>query len=153
MSVPALDLLNYSGVSVSMEITLSPLSPPLFLVLVSTPSMTVHGNRNKKVILGQPFQIKCHSDIGSFPITYTLKKNHRTLNHTTVSTSSQEAVFTVTIMSEKEIGEFGCEAHNEGGVSAQTSDTLRVQVIGEPAAATFSPEHKFLQTCFTPLLF
>ncbi|XP_060774583.1 platelet endothelial cell adhesion molecule isoform X3 [Neoarius graeffei] len=94
-------------------------------VLVSRPNITVLHD----VILGQLFQIECYSDSGSFPITYTLKRNHSRLSIITVSRPSQKAIFNISIRFEKEINEFTCEAQNNGNDSVQMSGALSAQVI------------------------
>lgn len=92
------------------------------------------------VILGQLFQIECYSDSGSFPITYTLKRNHSRLSIITVSRPSQKAIFNISIRFEKEINEFTCEAQNNGNDSVQMSGALSAQVIGE-LRGTIDPEN------------
>ncbi|XP_053493644.1 platelet endothelial cell adhesion molecule isoform X2 [Ictalurus furcatus] len=104
-------------------------------VLVSKPTITVLG----EVVLGRSFQIECYSDTGSFPITYSLNRNHRTLNYIEVSTAFQKAIFNASIMSENEIHEFRCEAQNNGINPALTSNALLAPVtvpVGKPTLMT-----------------
>ncbi|XP_027024125.2 platelet endothelial cell adhesion molecule isoform X2 [Tachysurus fulvidraco] len=93
-------------------------------VLISKPNITALG----EVILGRSFQMECRSDRGSFPITYTLKRNDIVLAHTSVSKAYQKAIFHSSIQHENQIQEFRCEAQNNGNDSAQMSDALLTQV-------------------------
>lgn len=112
--------------------SLSPLPP----VLVSKPTITVLG----EVVLGRSFQIECYSDTGSFPITYSLKRNYTKPNYIVVSRAFQKAIFNASIMSEKEIHEFRCEAQNNGINPALTSNAPHATVTGE-LPVTFNPEN------------
>ncbi|XP_060725008.1 platelet endothelial cell adhesion molecule isoform X1 [Tachysurus vachellii] len=93
-------------------------------VLISKPTITVRG----EVILGRSFQMECRSDRGSFPITYTLKRNNVVLARTSVSEAYQKAIFNSSIQHENQIQEFRCEAQNNGEDSAQMSDALLTSV-------------------------
>ncbi|XP_035493462.2 platelet endothelial cell adhesion molecule isoform X3 [Scophthalmus maximus] len=77
-------------------------------VSVSIPKISVVG----KVVLGQPFNIRCHSDTGSFPINYTLIRNYDNVATTSVKLPSQEALFSVTISRPEELSKYMCEAKN-----------------------------------------
>ncbi|XP_026765492.3 platelet endothelial cell adhesion molecule isoform X3 [Pangasianodon hypophthalmus] len=121
-------------------------------VLVSRPTITVLG----EVVLGRPFQIECSSENGSFPITYILKQNQMTLSKTSVSEPLQKAIFAASIQSEKEIGQFTCEAQNNGVDSARTSDALLAPVtvpvekpilMTLPVAADITEDHEVQFHC------
>ncbi|XP_073708083.1 platelet endothelial cell adhesion molecule [Garra rufa] len=92
-------------------------------VLVSKPEITVDG----PVIVNKPFWIRCHSENGSLPIIYSLKRNNITLNRTEVS--FKEARFLAMISTPSDISSYLCEAENNGQVSVKMSDRLHVTVI------------------------
>ncbi|XP_062853212.1 platelet endothelial cell adhesion molecule [Trichomycterus rosablanca] len=107
-------------------------------VLVSKPIIKVVGS----VILGNPFQIECHSQNGSLPITYTLKKASEVQGQKKVSGPSERARFTALLYSENEINDFRCEAQNNGLHSVHLSESLTAQVtvpVGRPLL-TIAPD-------------
>ncbi|XP_056588053.1 platelet endothelial cell adhesion molecule isoform X3 [Triplophysa dalaica] len=79
-------------------------------VFVSRPEIRVDG----PVIVGKPFRIYCHSENGSLPISYTLKRDHLNLNWTEVSSLHNEASFLATVSTPAEISSYWCEAKNTG---------------------------------------
>ncbi|XP_062244082.1 platelet endothelial cell adhesion molecule isoform X2 [Platichthys flesus] len=93
-------------------------------VSVSIPKISVVG----KAVLGQPFNILCQSDTGSFPINYTLLWGYDKLSTTTVKLPREEALFTVTISRPEEINKYMCEATNKHG-EAPLSKRLLAAVI------------------------
>ncbi|XP_057183072.1 platelet endothelial cell adhesion molecule isoform X2 [Triplophysa rosa] len=92
-------------------------------VFVSKPKITVDG----PVIVGKPFRIYCHSDNGSLPIFYNLKRNHFNLNWTKVSSHHDEASFLATVSTPAEISSYWCEAKNNG--PPKMSERLNASVI------------------------
>ncbi|XP_056102126.1 platelet endothelial cell adhesion molecule isoform X2 [Rhinichthys klamathensis goyatoka] len=93
-------------------------------VLVSKPEITVDG----PVIVEKPFWIRCHSENGSLPITYSLKRNNLILNSTKVSRFQEEARFLALISTPSDITSYMCEAKNND-VSIKMSERLQVTVI------------------------
>ncbi|XP_040891547.1 platelet endothelial cell adhesion molecule isoform X3 [Toxotes jaculatrix] len=93
-------------------------------VSVSVPKISVDG----KVVLGQPFKIRCHSENGSLPINYTLQKGHEQLKTTSIELPTQQALFTVTIAKPEEIREYKCKAKNNHR-PASSSEGLVAAVI------------------------
>lgn len=96
-------------------------------MLVSKPEITVDG----PVIVDKPFWILCHSENGSMPIIYSLKRNNFILNWTKVSHFQEEARFFALISTPSDISSYFCEAENNGQVSIKMSERLHVTVIGE----------------------
>ncbi|XP_051996677.1 platelet endothelial cell adhesion molecule isoform X3 [Xyrauchen texanus] len=94
-------------------------------VLVSKPEITVDG----PVIVGKPFWITCHSENGSLPINYTLKRNHFNVNWTEESYTHNKSRFLVEISTPADISSYWCEAKNNGPVSAKMSERLYAHVI------------------------
>ncbi|KAI4879464.1 hypothetical protein NFI96_014534 [Prochilodus magdalenae] len=94
-------------------------------VLVSRPLIEVV----KQVVLSRPFQIRCHSENGSFPITYTLIRNDKTLNRSLATDPHVQPTFFAIINSEREIHEFRCEAQNSQHVPPLRSEALSAPVI------------------------
>lgn len=81
--------------------------------------------------MNEPFWIHCHSDNGSVPIIYSLKRNNITLNRTEVSDLHEKAHFLAMISTPSDISSYMCEAENNGQVSSKMSERLHVIVIGE----------------------
>lgn len=96
-------------------------------VLVSKPEITVDG----PIILNKSFWIRCHSENGSLPIIYLLKRNSITLNRTEVSYLHKEVHFLAMISTPSDISSYMCEAENNGQVSIKNSERLHTTVIGE----------------------
>ncbi|KAK7144587.1 hypothetical protein R3I94_010872 [Phoxinus phoxinus] len=94
-------------------------------VLVSKPEITVDG----PVIVDKPFWIRCHSENGSLPINYTLKRKNSILNSTKVSHFQEEARFLALISTPSDIRSYLCEAENNGQVSIKMSERLHATVI------------------------
>ncbi|CAB1344927.1 unnamed protein product [Coregonus sp. 'balchen'] len=94
-------------------------------VLVSKPDITANG----RVIVGKPFQVRCHSDRGSLPIKYTLWKKYSEVNSTTVQQPHHQAVFPITIQHYSDIQDYKCEAQNNPKVDALVSNKLNTTVI------------------------
>ncbi|XP_028828949.1 platelet endothelial cell adhesion molecule isoform X2 [Denticeps clupeoides] len=92
-------------------------------VLASQPVLSVMG----KVILGRPFDICCHSENGSLPITYSLYYDEDVINTTTVQQPNTTAVFTATVNRTEFIWKFRCRAQNHG--HGYMSEHLNVQVV------------------------
>lgn len=81
--------------------------------------------------MNESFLIHCHSDIGSLPIIYSLKRNNIILNRTEVSDLHEKAHFLAMISAPSDISSYMCEAENNGQVSSKMSERLHVTVIGE----------------------
>ncbi|XP_029110215.1 platelet endothelial cell adhesion molecule isoform X1 [Scleropages formosus] len=105
--------------------------------LVSSPLIMARG----MVVLNKPFTILCRSKKGSFPINYTLLKRQRPVGVYTVHSSSDEAVFNVSIRSKEEIQEFSCDAQNSGHQSKKLGLALNgtvIEPISRPELETIS---------------
>ncbi|KAM6957118.1 platelet endothelial cell adhesion molecule [Aplochiton taeniatus] len=78
-------------------------------VPVSTPFLTVVGNQ---LVVGKPFQLRCHSERGSLPIEYTLR-SPGTQAAMVVSRPWEQAVFNITsIQRSSDLRSFVCRAKN-----------------------------------------
>lgn len=106
-----------------------------FTVFVSKPEITVDG----PVIVGKPFRILCHSENGSLPIIYTLKRNHFNLNWTKVSNHHDEASFFGKVSTPAEISSYWCEAKNNG--PPKMSERLYATVIGKMIIKVLTVTH------------
>ncbi|KAG7491733.1 hypothetical protein MATL_G00006490 [Megalops atlanticus] len=100
-------------------------------VLVSKPVISVIGD----VILGRPFRIRCHCEKGSLPISYTLMKNKKKENISTVSQPDDKAIFTAIIHKKEEIRHFTCDAQNKGPPGLESA-ALIASVIEPVSKAT-----------------
>ena len=95
-------------------------SPPLPpTVPVSEPVLTVVGGR---LVVGRPFALRCHSDSGSLPITYTLHGPRRPAQTREVRWVGEEAVFnTSAVQQSADLLTFLCRAQNNELSAARTS--------------------------------
>ncbi|XP_068445118.1 platelet endothelial cell adhesion molecule isoform X2 [Clinocottus analis] len=93
-------------------------------VSVSTPKISVVG----RAVLGRPFKILCHSELGSLPINYTLLTGYEQLSTFIVKQPLQQALFTVSITKPDEISKYMCEAKNRQR-EAPLSKRLNATVI------------------------
>ncbi|XP_064180407.1 platelet endothelial cell adhesion molecule isoform X12 [Anguilla rostrata] len=99
-------------------------------VLVSKPSIFVPG----KVIVGKPFQIHCHCENGSLPVSYTLLSNRVPQPPVLlVRQPNKTASFWVTVRRKEDVRNFTCEAENNGHSSRKQSQVLDVAVT-EPVS-------------------
>ena len=105
-------------------------------MLVSRPLIEVV----KQVVLRRPFQIRCRSENGSFPITYTLIRNDKTLNHSLATDPHVQPTFFAIINSESEIHEFSQH------VPPLRSEALSAPVIGK-LTVMVSPETPLTVGC------
>ncbi|XP_028267630.1 platelet endothelial cell adhesion molecule [Parambassis ranga] len=82
-------------------------------VPVSKPVLSVVGGT---LLLGKPFQLLCHSDNGTLPITYTLHGPNRPAEHRVVSRPGQQAVFNSrAVFKGSDLTRFLCHANNRNG--------------------------------------
>ncbi|XP_068078052.1 platelet endothelial cell adhesion molecule isoform X4 [Danio rerio] len=95
-------------------------------VLVSQPEIRVDA---PPVIVDKHFWIHCHSQNGSLPIIYTLKRNNITVNRTEVSNPHEKARFIAMISAPSDISSYFCEAENNGKISVKMSQRLNETVI------------------------
>ncbi|XP_036427276.1 platelet endothelial cell adhesion molecule isoform X3 [Colossoma macropomum] len=82
-----------------------------------------------KVVLGHPFKIHCRSEKGSFPINYTLIRNHKPLNHYLSLHKDDQAVFSADITTKDEIHAYKCKAWNSQNSPPLMSEALSAPVI------------------------
>ncbi|XP_028311509.1 platelet endothelial cell adhesion molecule [Gouania willdenowi] len=79
-------------------------------VPVSKPVLSVVGGT---LLLGKPFQLRCHSDSGTLPITYTLHISDRMSQQRVVSRPEEEAIFDLSaIFKSSQLDNFVCHAKN-----------------------------------------
>lgn len=108
------------------------LSLPFFSpVPVSIPVISVVGH----AILGRPVKVLCQSHTGSLPITYTLIKDYDTVSTTTVSQTTEQAIFTVS--SASDLKSYMCEAKNSKK-NPKLSRRLNASVTGKYFSLAFS---------------
>lgn len=97
-------------------------------VPVSAPDIYTVG----KIIIGQPFQLRCESKHGTLPITYTLLKFQTLVAHMTVTGPQRSALFNISSISNRnESHSFTCLAENQGKQYSKSSLPLKSPVIGK----------------------
>lgn len=113
-------------------------SSPLFPVPVSYPVIRAV----EKVIVGRPFKVSCEAENGTLPITYTLLKDHVSVDEKRAE-AAHKALFSINSISHpEEIYRFTCQAHNQGPSIKKNSQSLRTDVIGKRT----TPCHLHAQT-------
>ncbi|XP_062304083.1 platelet endothelial cell adhesion molecule isoform X4 [Osmerus eperlanus] len=80
-----------------------------------------------RVVVGRPFQVSCHSDRGSLPITHTLLRNRVPVGTVTVTRPGQQALFNLTIQRAGEIQDYGCSSRNSR--QAVVGKRLNISVV------------------------
>ncbi|XP_071750457.2 platelet endothelial cell adhesion molecule isoform X1 [Centroberyx gerrardi] len=104
-------------------------------VPVSQPVLSVVGGT---LVLGKPFLLRCHSESGSLPITYTLHGPNRQPDLRVVSRPGDQALFnTSAIQRSSDIRNFLCHARNNEFNPPMTSSDqklLRMTNIIEPVS-------------------
>ncbi|KAM7386645.1 hypothetical protein PAMA_009318 [Pampus argenteus] len=104
-------------------------------VPVSEPKLSVVGG---VLVLGKRFQLLCHSDSGTLPISYTLHGPNRMSNVKVVSKQGEQAIFnTSAIYKSSDIDNFLCHAKNNRNKPPMTGSgqqLLRSTKIIEPVS-------------------
>ena len=63
--------------------------------------------------MGKPFQLFCHSDSGTLPITYTLFSPNRVVESMEVSHPGEQAIFNTSAVNKRsDVDKFLCHAKN-----------------------------------------
>lgn len=101
-----------------------------FTVPVSKPAMSVIGGT---LLLGQSFQLRCHSDTGTLPITYVLFGPSNLHEVREVTKSGESAIFNPPpIFKRSDLDKFRCNAQNNGrkspltGLGEQLQNSTRI---------------------------
>ncbi|KAM7372178.1 hypothetical protein PAMP_009367 [Pampus punctatissimus] len=104
-------------------------------VPVSEPKLSVMGG---VMVLGKRFQLLCHSDSGTLPISYTLHGPNRMPNDKVVSKPGEQAIFnTSAIYKSSDIDNFLCRAQNNRNkppMAGSGQQLLRSTKIIEPVS-------------------
>lgn len=84
------------------------------------------------LVLGKSFQLLCHSDNGTLPITYTLHQPHMLSESRVVSKQGEQAIFNSSaIYKFSDLNSFLCHAKNRQNKPPMTgSGLLRSTIIG-----------------------
>ncbi|CAB1444689.1 unnamed protein product [Pleuronectes platessa] len=106
-------------------------------VLVSKPVLSVVGGT---LVLGTPFQLLCHSDIGTLPIKYTLHGLGKVIGDQLVSRPGQQALFNPPAIFKKlDLNNFICHARNSpshppvvGSVQQLFDSTNVIEPVSKP---------------------
>lgn len=105
---------------------------------VSKPVLSVVGGT---LVLGKPFQVLCHSENGSLPITYTLFSPNGPADPQVVENQGQLAVFNVSALYKtSDMSKLLCHAKNSrhGTVIAETLRyTKIIGMLGTKARGNF----------------
>ncbi|XP_067238833.1 platelet endothelial cell adhesion molecule isoform X2 [Chanodichthys erythropterus] len=99
----------------------------------------------EKVIVGRPFKVSCEAENGTLPITYTLLKDHVSVDEKRAEVA-HKALFSINSISHPdEIYRFTCQAHNQGPSIRKKSQFLRADVIVPVSKPVLVP-HDFTVT-------
>ncbi|XP_046899692.1 LOW QUALITY PROTEIN: platelet endothelial cell adhesion molecule [Hypomesus transpacificus] len=82
-----------------------------------------------RVVVGRPFQVRCHSARGSLPITHTLQRNKAPVGTVTITRPGQLALFNVTIQRAGEIHDYSCSSQNNRHVLPVVGKHLNISVV------------------------
>ncbi|KAK9978222.1 hypothetical protein ABG768_019983 [Culter alburnus] len=94
----------------------------------------------EKVIVGQPFKVSCEAENGTLPITYTLLKDHVSVDEKRAE-AAHKALFSINSISHpEEIYRFTCQAHNQGPSIKKNSQSLRTDVIVPVSKPVLEPQ-------------
>eukprot|EP00066_Takifugu_rubripes_P012824 XP_011602090.1 PREDICTED: platelet endothelial cell adhesion molecule-like isoform X1 [Takifugu rubripes] len=100
-------------------------------VRISQPVLSVVGGT---LVLGKDFQVVCHSDNGSLPITYSLSRPNKPAEIRVVSNPGEQAIFNVTALSKAiDINHMSCQARNSQHEPAM-AQTLHYTKLIEPVS-------------------
>uniref|UniRef100_A0A1A8E988 Platelet endothelial cell adhesion molecule n=1 Tax=Nothobranchius kadleci TaxID=1051664 RepID=A0A1A8E988_NOTKA len=110
-------------------------------VLVSQPVLSVVGGT---LWLGKPFQLLCHSDKGTLPITYVLFGPDNLPEHRVVRDSGEKAIFNLSpIYKSSDLNSFLCHARNSQHKPPTISSgehlrhsTLVIEPVSKPLLTT-----------------
>lgn len=98
------------------------------------------------MVLGKPFKLLCHSDIGTLPIVYTLYSPNKMQEKRVLSKPGEEAIFNVSaVYKSSDINNFLCHAKNSQYRIAisETGHLLRLtNIIGVLDAAKVTARSK-----------
>ncbi|XP_036946015.1 platelet endothelial cell adhesion molecule isoform X2 [Acanthopagrus latus] len=103
-------------------------------VPVSKPVLSVVGGT---LVLGKPFQLLCHSDSGTLPITYTLFSPNTAVESMEVSHPGEQAIFNTSAVNKRsDVDKFLCHAKNSPQRTSvtETGQLLRSATIIEPVS-------------------
>ncbi|KAF1379306.1 hypothetical protein PFLUV_G00174720 [Perca fluviatilis] len=101
-------------------------------VPVSKPMLSVVGGT---LLLGKSFQLLCHSDNGTLPITYTLFNPHMPTESRVVSKQGEQAIFNCSaIYRFSDSNNFLCHAKNSENKPPMTGSGLLLSTIIEPVS-------------------
>ncbi|CAN9505750.1 unnamed protein product [Ophioblennius macclurei] len=120
-------------------------SPTLVIkakIPVSQPVLSVVGGT---LLLGKPFQLRCHSDSGTLSIMYTLHGPNRLTLHKVVSRPEEEAIFSLAaIYKSTDLNSFVCHAKNSPrkppmiGLGGQLlRSTIIIEPVSEPVLSIY----------------
>lgn len=108
-------------------------------------------------MLGKPFQLICHSDSGTPPITYTLRGPKKMVKVKVVNKPGERAIFNASaINAAAHIDNFLCHANNSQHGKAELAQVLHpTNIIGASDAATrvarskasMRPRHNLRSPC------
>ncbi|XP_031176796.2 platelet endothelial cell adhesion molecule isoform X2 [Sander lucioperca] len=101
-------------------------------VPLSKPMLSVVGGT---LVLGKSFQLLCHSDNGTLPITYTLHQPHMLSESRVVSKQGEQAIFNSSaIYKFSDLNSFLCHAKNRQNKPPMTGSGLLRSTIIEPVS-------------------
>lgn len=105
----------------------------IFSEMLSNPKLVpVQGTLN--VVMKQNVTLSCLSQAGSPPVRYTLFKHNQQVSALN-SSESTPALFTLTISSASDVGEYKCKAEHNNSSGGKYSNSLTFTLIGTSCCA------------------
>ncbi|KAG8446068.1 hypothetical protein GDO86_013804, partial [Hymenochirus boettgeri] len=97
-------------------------------VSVSTPVLTHRNKSSGMVVLGSTLELKCKSEKGTLPITYSIFRGNELLD-TREEMMENKAIFKLIITKEKDSGEYHCQTRNRNTGLPQNSNIVNITII------------------------
>lgn len=95
------------------------------------------------LVLGKPFQVLCHSDNGSLPITYTMSSPSSSFETRVVRNPGERAIFNVSALYKaSDISKLICRAKNSRHKPAVTETLHYTNIIGMMGTKAFGSKKK-----------
>lgn len=121
----------------------------LSAVRISKPVLSVVGGT---LVLGKDFQVLCHSDNGSLPMTYSLSRPNKQVETRVVSNPGEQAIFNVSALSKAiHINDITCQARNSPHDPVKAKTLHYIKLIGMLDAKALG--NKQTSPCPTGVLF
>lgn len=112
-----------------------------FSVRISKPVLSVVG---RTLVLGKDFQVLCHSENGSLPISYSLSRPNSQTETRQVTRPGERAIFNVSALYKADINKLVCQARNSQHGPVMTNTLTYHNLIGMLDAKALGKQMKVI---------